>query len=65
MAQATRKTELTEACEGLWYAIISSVISDPYLFDTLHILNLSRAGGAFKGGMTVYREFLDQSGQTL
>jgi hypothetical protein len=58
LAESYAKPELTEVCEGLWHAISSGINSDPNLFEMLQILSLSRAGGGFKGGMTVYREFL-------
>lgn len=50
--------DLEDVCNGLWYAVTSSTSVDPELFDLLHILSVSRTGGAFRGGMTAYREFL-------
>ncbi len=47
-----------EAIRGFWYGITSHHLEDPSLFDVLHILNLSRTGGTFRGGMTAYRDFL-------
>ena len=57
-SQRLGKPEFAEACLGLWYGTTSEVTTNPSLADLLNILNLSRTGASFKGGMTAFRNFL-------
>lgn len=51
-------SDLQSLSEGLWYWVTSCNQKDPAILDLIHIWSLSRVSGAFKGGMSAYREFL-------
>jgi hypothetical protein len=56
--QALKSSDLLSVSEGLWYWVTSCNQKDPRISDLVHIWSLSRVSGAFKGGLTAYREFL-------
>jgi hypothetical protein len=57
-SEKLKREELSEVFAGILYFITSSTSLDLSLFDTLHILSLSRSAGRFRGGLTAYRKFL-------
>ena len=52
------RSDSSEIFEGLYYWLTSNIHQKPSLFDLLHLINLSKSGGSYRGGMTSYKHFL-------
>ncbi|HUP55978.1 MAG TPA: hypothetical protein VM598_00895 [Bdellovibrionota bacterium] len=50
--------DLEDICRGLWHGVSTSGIHDPELPDFLQAISLANSAGAYRGGMTAYREFM-------
>lgn len=65
LAERLALSEFSEVGSGLYSGITSTEFSDPGLFELLLLLNLSRTGASYRGGLSAFRQFLIKQAREL